>query len=101
MDADDDAILRGEEPSDPDTNENAVTELPDNFKQWMQDNEERIARAKSQPYFLRDNERLISSGSTRVATTLNTDKDIPTSGVSPDKKGVTRKTLCQLSLFAS
>ena len=60
MDADDEAILRGEEPTDPDTSENAVTELPDNFKQWMESNEERIARAKSKPYFLQDNESVIA-----------------------------------------
>lgn len=60
MAADDEAIMRGEQPSDPDESDNAVKELPDNFKQWMEDNEERIERAKSLPYFLRDNEKLIS-----------------------------------------
>lgn len=60
MDADDEAILRGDEPSDPDTSENAVTELPENFRGWMETNQDRIARAKSLPYFIRDNEGLIS-----------------------------------------
>ncbi len=35
-----------------------VTELPDNFKQWAAQNKDRIARAESrgtQPYFVRDN----------------------------------------------
>lgn len=59
MDADDEAILRGDEPSDPDTSENAVTELPDNFRGWMEDNQDRIDGAKSKPYFLRDNDALI------------------------------------------
>ena len=55
MDADDEAILRGEEPADPDTCKNAVTELPDNFTQWLADNEERAKTRYSVPYFLRDN----------------------------------------------
>jgi len=64
MDADDDAILRGEESSDPDTSENAVTELPDNFRGWMEANQDRIDRAKSLPYFIRDNEGMVSLNET-------------------------------------
>ena len=58
-DEDDERILRGEEPIDPSESENAVTELPDNFNQWLEDNEERIENASSLPYFLRDNKRLL------------------------------------------
>lgn len=36
-----------------------VKELPQNFQNWHTDNADRIARAKSQPYFLRDNQKLI------------------------------------------
>jgi len=48
------AILAGE----PTTTESSrkITDLPPNFKGWMIDNKERLARAKSKPYFLRDNE---------------------------------------------
>lgn len=38
---------------------NTVKDVPDNFKQWVKDNEERIAKAKqkgTEPYFLKDNE---------------------------------------------
>ena len=51
------AILAGE----PTTTESSrkITDLPPNFKSWMNDNKERLARAKSKPYFLRDNEGLI------------------------------------------
>lgn len=59
-DADDERILRGEQPTDPADSENAVTELPDQFKQWMEDNAERLENAKSQPYFLADNQELIN-----------------------------------------
>ena len=52
------ARRNGEQP--PVDSVNEVKQLPDNFKQWVEDNEERIARAKSQPYFLRDNARVIS-----------------------------------------
>jgi len=47
--------LRGEEKSDPKDSENYVGEMPDNFKQWMEDNAERLESAKSMPYFVRDN----------------------------------------------
>ena len=36
-----------------------VKDLPRNFKDWYTDNTDRIAKAKSQPYFLHDNQKLI------------------------------------------
>ena len=56
--------LRGEEKSDPKDSENYVGEMPDNFKQWMEDNAERIAGHKTQPYFIRDNVALIDGNTT-------------------------------------
>lgn len=47
------AILAGEEPSHESVN--AVNDVPDNFKDWIVRNEERIKRARSIPYFMRDN----------------------------------------------
>ena len=47
------ALLDGKKPSSDSVNK--VEDVPDNFKEWLTDNEERIARAKSQPYFIRDN----------------------------------------------
>ncbi len=35
--------------------ENEVKYLPDNFKQWMDDNKDRMAQGKSMPYFIKDN----------------------------------------------
>ncbi len=32
-----------------------ITEIPDNFNEWIKDNTERIKRAKQLPYFVRDN----------------------------------------------
>lgn len=55
LEADDERLKRGEEPSDPNTSENAVTDMPDGWKQWMEDNAERLENAKSMPYFIRDN----------------------------------------------
>ena len=40
-----------------------VKDLPRNFKDWYTDNTDRIANAKSQPYFLRDNAKLIDRSS--------------------------------------
>lgn len=47
------AILAGEEPSHDSVN--AVSDVPDNFKDWIVRNEDRIKRARSIPYFMRDN----------------------------------------------
>lgn len=53
MAADNERIMNGE-PLDGES-VNKVPDVPDNFKSWITDNEERISRAKSLPYFLRDN----------------------------------------------
>lgn len=47
------AILAGEEPSHDSVN--AVNEVPDNFKQWIEGNASRIVKARSIPYFMKDN----------------------------------------------
>lgn len=38
---------------------NRVDDVPPGFKKWIEDNSDRIARAKSLPYFIRDNEKYI------------------------------------------
>lgn len=50
-------ILDGE-PLD-DKSVNRVEEVPKEFKQWLKDNEERIAKAKSLPYFLSNNRSFV------------------------------------------
>lgn len=55
-------ILAGEPVSEGSVN--TVTEVPQKFKDWLEDNRERMARAKSLPYFLRDNWKYV----TQVAT---------------------------------
>ena len=45
-----------------------VKDLPRNFKDWYTDNTDRIARAKSQPYFLRDNQKLIEKSVNSIKT---------------------------------
>lgn len=55
LDADDDRILAGEEPADGSESKNYVEDVPDQFKTWCRLNRERVERAKSLPYFLRDN----------------------------------------------
>lgn len=50
-------ILRGERPTE--GSENTVEDVPEGFKDWMKENEERIDRARERgtlPYFIRDNE---------------------------------------------
>ena len=55
--ADTQRILRGEEVSS--ESHNTVKDLPNNFKDWIEDNAERTARAKSLPYFIRDNQERV------------------------------------------
>lgn len=55
MDADDERIMSGDEPTDPSESKNYVEDVPDNFKSWSKNNAERVERAKSVPYFIRDN----------------------------------------------
>lgn len=55
MDADDERIMRGYEPADPSESKNYVGDVPENFKTWSKNNAERVERAKSAPYFIRDN----------------------------------------------
>ena len=56
---DNNRIIQGDEVS-PDS-VNTVSSLPSNFTDWVKDNQERIERASSVPYFLEDNEALLSS----------------------------------------
>lgn len=53
IDADDDRILEGKEPLR--TSINQVKDVPKGFKTWIADNKDRVATAKSLPYFIRDN----------------------------------------------
>lgn len=42
---------------------NEVSDVPDNFKGWLATNKDRLYNAKSKPYFISDNEALISINS--------------------------------------
>lgn len=50
-------IMAGEEPVQGSKNE--VTDVPDNFKQWLTDNEDRAKRSFSVPYFITDNKQFL------------------------------------------
>lgn len=50
-------IMAGEAPVQGSKNE--VTDVPDNFKQWLRDNEERAKRSYSLPYFIKDNKQFL------------------------------------------
>jgi len=47
------ALLNGEEYE----LKNTITDVPPNFHKWVADSKDRIERAKSLPYFIRDNQR--------------------------------------------
>lgn len=53
-------IMEGHNPTASNNSENAVKDIPDEFKEWLSENKERMGKAKSLPYFLRDNSQYIS-----------------------------------------
>lgn len=53
-------IMRGEELSD--ESENMVEDVPQKFKDWLKDNQERAKRSTSVPYFISDNEKYLPKG---------------------------------------
>ena len=59
-------ILQGEEPTA--NSVNTVSDVPQQFKNWLRDNRERIDRAKSLPYFIRDNRKVVDDILGAVAT---------------------------------
>ena len=63
MAEDNDRILAGEPVSD--SSENAVSDVPPEFRAWIRDNAGRMEKAKSLPYFIRDNERYVREAKTR------------------------------------
>ena len=48
-------MLRGESPIPAEQSKNYVTDVPDAFKAWCRLNARRVERAKSLPYFIKDN----------------------------------------------
>lgn len=55
MDTDDFARQMNGEP----TNAKPITDVPDQFKQWVKDNADKLQSAKSVPYFVKDNKAVI------------------------------------------
>lgn len=51
------AILNGEDPSQESVNR--VADVPQNFKEWLEENKERAAKHYSMPYFIKDNRKYI------------------------------------------
>ena len=58
MRADEARILAGERPKR--LSENTVYDVPQEFKDWIKENASRIMRARSLPYFIKDNKTDIS-----------------------------------------
>lgn len=54
------AVLNGEDVSDFHFS-GEVREVPDGMKKWLSDNEERISKAKSLPYWMRDNGKYVGA----------------------------------------
>lgn len=53
------AKLKGEEV--PAGYDNEVTEMPESFNEWVEENKERIENAKTEPYFIRDNREVVNA----------------------------------------
>lgn len=56
---------------------NAVTKLPEQFTQYLQDNAEKLKGLKNKPYWMRDNEEAINSIFDNVTGNQNTSQDPP------------------------
>lgn len=81
MMADNKRIMAGEAVSE--TSVNEVTKVPEQFTQWLNDNEERAKHLSSVPYFIKDNAKYISEGFINGMGTLKRSQD---SGVIQDLK---------------
>ena len=57
---DNERLLKGEEPLKESVN--TVTDVPQEFKDWLKDNKERAKRSTSVPYFISDNEKYLPKG---------------------------------------
>ena len=57
MEADTERILNGEEPLQGSVNE--VKSMPDNFTKWVTKNQDSIENAKSLPYWIKDNKKVV------------------------------------------
>lgn len=57
---DNERLLKGEEPQKESVN--TVTDVPQEFKDWLKDNKERAKRSTSVPYFISDNEKYLPKG---------------------------------------
>ena len=55
--ADNRRIIDGEKPTE--TTANTVKDVPQAFTDWVRNNSERISRAKSLPYFIKDNKKVV------------------------------------------
>ncbi len=88
-------ILAGEPVST--QSENSVYDVPQEFKDWVEENEERIERAKSLPYFIRDNSKIINKISSlkldiinNVSSTRLTDDPILSAKIEANRREYTR-----------
>ena len=69
-------MLRGESPIPAEQSKNYVADVPDAFKAWCRLNAGRVERAKSLPYFIKDNRGYYNSAALNAKTS-------PTSNTSP------------------
>lgn len=70
--ADNRRIMEGGNPTE--TSKNTVTDVPQAFTDWVEANRERMAAAKSLPYFIRDNSKYVER--TAKATTPSQLEDV-------------------------
>lgn len=70
-----DAILNGDDPGGVKVS-GAITDVPSGFKKWVKNNKDKIERAKSKPYFIRDNKKFLK-GSAKMTQTPKSTMHIP------------------------
>lgn len=79
MDKDADRMRQHEEPTAKSVN--SVSDVPDGFKGWVSDNEEKIKRAKNKPYFITDNKQYVNTKDGYKSVFSNSEVDLKPSKI--------------------
>ena len=66
-----------------------VTDVPQGFKVWVEDNQDRIAKAKTMPYFLKENENTVN-----VLRYQNFHRNNSLSAIQKQKRDAIKEQMC-------
>ena len=79
MERDEERMRKGQEPAA--NSENSVNDVPDEFKGWVNENEDKIKRAKNKPYFVTDNPKYSNTKDGYKSVFSNSEVDLKPSEI--------------------